>query len=186
MASARGACTAYTFNNSLLCFPVGWLAKCACLVDSLELQLSPSVFGCTTCPSTSQQSATELTYAAALQKAAAAGPDGLRIRSCKLAGVGLESAAILQALPGSTLTSLELHLRVPRDEAASGAHALMGRLSKVLPSLQQLHELRLRGCSFDGAVSYAPVLCGFGALTNLTSLSLPEVGDTQGMYLSCS
>uniref|UniRef100_A0A383VEZ7 Uncharacterized protein n=1 Tax=Tetradesmus obliquus TaxID=3088 RepID=A0A383VEZ7_TETOB len=93
-----------------------WLTKYGHLAGSLELQLLPkdgkrSQQDCA--PGVSQRTFTELAIAAALGKAAAAGSNsgsshGLCIRSCKLSDAGLDSAAILQALPGSTLTSLDL------------------------------------------------------------------------------
>jgi hypothetical protein len=128
--------------------------------------------------SASKRSTTELAIAEALQKAAAGSSSsgGLCIRSCRLAGAGLNSAAILQALPGSCLTSLRLDMRTP-VAAASDIHALMGRLAGVLPSLQQLQELHFFDCFYcNHKVAYNAVISGFGALTNLTSLTLPEVG----------
>uniref|UniRef100_A0A383VCM0 Uncharacterized protein n=1 Tax=Tetradesmus obliquus TaxID=3088 RepID=A0A383VCM0_TETOB len=54
----------------------------------------------------------------------------------------------------------------------------MGRLSTVLPSLQQLRQLQLKDSSFcEHEVTCDAVLSGLGALTNLTHLVLPEVAD---------
>ncbi|WIA40003.1 hypothetical protein OEZ86_013429 [Tetradesmus obliquus] len=116
----------------------GWLAKYGRLAGSLELQLLPegafSNRGDTA--STSQRSATELAIAAALESAAAgsssssssSSPGGLCLRSCKLSGAGLDCATILQALPGSSLTSLDLQLKLPDDADDDDIRALIGRI----------------------------------------------------------
>ncbi|WIA19719.1 hypothetical protein OEZ85_005645 [Tetradesmus obliquus] len=154
-----------------------WLTKYGHLAGSLELQLLPkdgksSQQDCA--PGVSQRTFTELAIAAALGKAAAAGSNsgsshGLCIRSCKLSDAGLDSAAILQALPGSTLTSLDLDLAISAKEEAT---ALMDRLSTVLPSLQQLRQLQLE-C--DHEITCDAALSGFGTLTSLTCLVLHYV-----------
>jgi hypothetical protein len=107
-----------------------------------------------------QRSEAELAIAAALQAAAAAAGagagaagaavgrlGGLRISSCKLTGAGRDSAAILQALPGSTLTSLDSGLKVPYSSPSllplEEAAATWGGIGSALPRLQQLRELRL-------------------------------------------
>jgi hypothetical protein len=134
-------------------------------------------------PGSSHRLSIELAIAAALEKAAAAG--GMCIRSCKLAGASFDSTAVLQALPGSTLTSLDLDLQTPEKATASETQALMGRLSTVLPSLQQLQRLRLHDATFyDHDITWDAVLSGFSALTNLTHVNLPEVGSKQ--CSSCS
>lgn len=164
-----------------MCFPAEWLTKYGHLAGSLELQLLPkdgksSQQDCT--PGVSQRIFTELAIAAALGKAAAAGSNsgsshGLCIRSCKLSDAGLDSAAILQALPGSTLTSLDLDLAISAKEEAT---ALMDRLSTVLPSLQQLRQLQLEDYDFhDHEITCDAALSGFGTLTSLTRLVLHYV-----------
>ncbi|WIA40002.1 hypothetical protein OEZ86_013428 [Tetradesmus obliquus] len=158
-----------------------WLTKYGHLAGSLELQLLPkdgksSQQDCA--PGVSQRTLTELAIAAALGKAAAAGSNsgsshGLCIRSCKLSDAGLDSAAILQALPGSTLTSLDLDLAISSKEEAT---ALMDRLSTVLPSLQQLRQLQLEDYDFhDHEITCDAALSGFGTLTSLTRLVLHYV-----------
>jgi hypothetical protein len=148
----------------------------------LELQLvGDDVIDEHEVPSSSERSAAELAIAAALEKATAAGSSSgsssLCIRSCKLKGAGLDSTAILQALPGSSLTSLRLDLQMPHKADASDIHALMDRLATVLPSLQQLQQLTVYDIAFwTHELAYDRMLSGFSALTNLTSLTLPEVG----------
>jgi hypothetical protein len=129
--------------------------------------------------------------AAALEKAATAAAGGLHIRSCKLAGASLDIPAVLQALPASSLTSLVLEMRIPEAAAASDIHALINRLSTVLPSLQQLQQLYLHDPGFfDRSINYSPVLSGFGALTNLQHLVLPQVtkclGCSRVVEVTCS
>jgi hypothetical protein len=136
-------------------------------------------------PSASQRSAIELAIAAALEKAAVAAAGGLHIRSCKLSGASLDITAVLQALPASSLTSLDLSLHLNQVAADSDIHALMGRLSTALPSLHQLQKLHLLDDSFyDHYIAVGPVLSGFGALTNLECLVLSQVTGMQ--RLSCS
>jgi hypothetical protein len=164
-----------------MCFLAGWLAKCGCLIDSLELQLTPK--GATWNneePFASQRSA-ELVVAAALKKAAAAAArsssaGNLHIRSCKLVEAGFDCTAVLQALPGNTLINLDLELRFADDAHAADIHGVMYRLGKVLPSLQQLQQLQLKDVSlYQHEVACDTVLTGFHALTHLTRLVLPEV-----------
>jgi hypothetical protein len=166
----------------------GWLAKCGPLVSSLELQLIPKGVCWRDLPIASQRSQAELAIAAALETAAAAAAGGLRICSCKLAHAGLDIGAVLQALPASSLTSLDVELDlvpcIHENGAAAEIQALMTELSTVLPSLQQLLQLRLQYFDFDDrGAAFAPVVSGFGALTNLTHLELSMVSDMQ--CLSC-
>jgi hypothetical protein len=169
-------------NGTTPCPPAGWLAKCGSLAETLELQLLPkgADWKCNTL-SASQRSATKLAVAAALEKAAAAagsnsGFGGLRIQSCKLEAAGAECAAILQALPASTLTNLDLDLYFWKGTDAASICATMDRLAAVLPSLQQLQQLKLQYFTHhQHNIYFDRVLSGFGALTNLTQLDLLEV-----------
>jgi hypothetical protein len=170
---------------STLCYPAGWLAKCGCLAESLELQFIVKDAGreqAALCASQKEwRSTIELAVAAALEKAAAAAASnstgGLRIQSCKLLQAGTDCTAILQALPGSTLTSLHMDMGFCcKDVDAEEVEAMMGRLAAVLPSLHQLRQLHLDDMTyFEHEVSYDAVPAGFGALTNLTQLLLPMV-----------
>jgi hypothetical protein len=138
-----------------------WLAKYGILAGSLELQLTPTQAQ-KQLLSPSQQLSTELAVVAALQKAAAAGSNGqgaLCIRACRLAGFNLNTTAVLQALPSSTLSSLDLDLHVHSGAAAADIYALWGRLATVLPLFQQLQQLRLRNVSFHNPV-VSPMLQG--------------------------
>jgi hypothetical protein len=131
------------------------------------------------------RSTIELAIAAALETAAAAAAaaagsnstGGLRIQSCKLSQAGTDCTAILQALPGSTLTSLHIDMGFCcKDVDAEDVQAMMDRLAAVLPSLHQLRQLHLDDMTyFEHEVSYDAVPAGFGALTNLTQLLLPMV-----------
>jgi hypothetical protein len=138
---------------------------------------------------TSQQSAAELAIAAAIGEAAvpaegsssssssSSSKGGLCICHCKLAVAGLNSTAILQALPGSCLTSLEMDMNVS-DYTDPEIYATIDRLAVVLPSLQQLRELHLNdNYHFSHMVPYDAVLSGLGALTSLTGLTLPDVSS---------
>ncbi|KAF6263781.1 hypothetical protein COO60DRAFT_1698633 [Scenedesmus sp. NREL 46B-D3] len=138
---------------------------------TLELDLLPTSRSLDSSLHLSKRTAAEQAIAAALQTASAAGTaagsgaSGLLIPSCKLTDVGLGSADILQALPGSTLTILELKIDLPADAPADAAQALTVKLGTALQRLQQLQTLGFA----------APSLTRFAALTNLTRIELLDV-----------
>jgi hypothetical protein len=120
--------------------------------------------------------------AVALQETAAGSRSrSLHITSCKLTAADPYSTAILRALPASKLTSLEFEISVPGDPPAPDVlfkmskHPNMLLLGLAFKKLQQLRQLNLSvDHSLDDiGVGYA--LRHMSALTNLTSLNLPEV-----------
>jgi hypothetical protein len=156
----------------------GWLAKCGCLVSTLELKMLPKPSKYALSSRLSERTAAEQAIATALQAASAAGAatdsgaSGLIMRSCKLSNVGLGSAAILQALPGSTLTSLEFNINLADATPANAVRALSAELGTALQRLQQLQMLSLSSCgSNERDLGFDLPLRGFGDLTNLTAWS---------------
>ncbi|KAF6263782.1 hypothetical protein COO60DRAFT_343418 [Scenedesmus sp. NREL 46B-D3] len=101
-----------------------------------------------------QQAAAEQAIAAALREAAAqaaaaaaaAAPElgaGLHITSCKMECGQPESANILQALPGSTLTSLTYSIKFPEGMPAEVVGASIDRVGQALAGLHQLRQMDL-------------------------------------------
>jgi hypothetical protein len=172
--------------------PAGWLAKNVRLASALELHLLPESSQCMQDPdlyNTLRESA-EQAIAAALEAAAAAvasgdaaagtaasssSAAGWSISSCKIAAGSFGCMGILQAIPASSLTSLDVDLCV--DNAAAQQILLwLDRLAAVLTSQQRLQELYLRDsrfCNYD--VGFESMLRGTASLTQLTKLQLPQV-----------
>jgi hypothetical protein len=92
------------------------------------------------------QKSAEVAVAAALRTAAAGSRSGsLHITSCKMIQAGPDSAAILQAIPASKLTSLEVNYDFwkPRGTPEEMLLSDMLVLGQTIQSLQQLRQLRL-------------------------------------------
>jgi hypothetical protein len=158
-----------------------WLANHAHLLNSLELVLADSnKHDAATNLSPKQHAAAKLAIAAGLQEAAAPAcgqAGGLHITSCKIECGQAMSAAILQTLPGSTLTSLHYDICIPDYAEREDITAVLRRVGQVLAGLQQLRQLDLQSC-FDRCedLCIGPSLPGFSALTQLTRLRLSQVG----------
>jgi hypothetical protein len=118
----------------------------------------------------------QLAIAAALHAAAAAAasqPHGLHISSCKLIGAGPDSTAILQALPGSTLTSLDYNTTEPGE--GQGTLALAKKVEEAMAATQQLRQLCISSCGTWVEVVFNAALQHIIGLTNLTSLTMPTL-----------
>jgi hypothetical protein len=123
-----------------------------------------------------ERAAAETAVAAALHEVAASSRSGsLHITSCKLTAAGPDSADILQALPASKLTSLEFEICIPDDTLIAAKLLDMALLGRAFSSMQQLRQLKLSDDFCMGDVGVALALRRMSALTNLTSLTVPEV-----------
>jgi hypothetical protein len=158
-----------------------WLTKHGHLLSRLDLCMRQGSFNYPTQHHHQHVAAAELGIAASLRAAAAGNhPHNLQISSCKLSGAGPDSAAILQALPGSTLTSLEYHTALPW----LSNEALADDFGRALAGLQQLRQLNMS--SRDTWHMFGATLRGFGtALTSLTRLSMPLVSNQFGQLVIC-
>jgi hypothetical protein len=165
--------------------PSAWLSKHARLLNQSELTIrDPEDYDPDDDDSTlsrGQLAAAEQAIAAALQQAAEnAAPGqshGLYITSCEIASGGVDSAAILQALPGNTLTSLVYRAALPMMQQAEVTAAL-SRIGQALEGLQQLQilELHSRFDCYEEDVCCGPALFGSSAMSQLTRVELGQVG----------
>lgn len=154
-----------------------WVAKNSPLLASIELQTNHAD-SYKACLDPAIRPAAFATLGSALQQAAAL-PQGLHLRSCKLADVNWDCTAFLQQLPVNSLTSLELHLSL---NSCYDWDACVLRLAGVMAVLQQLRKLVLQVADKwaedeFGRETYLervdPLLQPLSGLTSLTSL---EVG----------
>jgi hypothetical protein len=144
-----------------------WLAKRGHLLKELQLDFGRHP---------SDRAAAEAAVAAALQAAAAGSRTGsLHITSCKLKAAGPGSAAILQALPAGKLTSLEVIISMPGKTPADILFSNMLSLGQAFMPLQQLRQVKLSEDYRGADIRVGPALRHMSALTNLTSLTMPEV-----------
>jgi hypothetical protein len=148
-----------------------WLAKHGHLLNRLQLNFGDD---------DTDHAAEETAVAAALQEAAAGSRSGsLHITSCKLEAAWFASTAILQALPASKVTSLEFGIRIPSVTSESTYFRRMRVLGQAFSRLQQLRQLNLSLESSHAEPGVGRVLRHMSALTNLTSLTVPEVRNTR-------
>jgi hypothetical protein len=156
------------FVVSISCCAAAWLVKRGHLLNELQLDVAQM---------RSDRAAAEIAVAAALQAAAAGSRTGsLHITSCSLFEAGPDSTAILQALPASKLTSLAFNFSVPYDNPAENTFVSMVVLGHALSSMQQLRQLKLSDNNCMDGIDMGLALQSMSALTNLTSLTLQEVG----------
>jgi hypothetical protein len=159
-----------------------WIAKHGLLLGSFEMDMRHP----TSVISGLDEAGRAAAFAAlgnALRLAAAT-PQGLRLRSCKLEDADWDCARILQQLPGHTLTSLDLQLDLTGPHDADECVRRLAGVRAALPQLQQLRKLALKvdcfhsRCNNDDHLKYVdPLLLQPGVqpllgLTNLTSLML--------------
>jgi hypothetical protein len=119
-----------------------WVAKYGPLLSSFELDMN--YFGPSKpCLDPRNRAAACAAFGSALQQAAAT-PQGLHLRSCKLKNVTWHcSASILQQLTVNSLTSLELQLKPVTSRNQNGCMKQLAGLLGVLPQLQQPRKLSL-------------------------------------------
>jgi hypothetical protein len=164
--------------------PAAWLSKHARLLNQLDLTITdPEDYDPDDDDSTlsyEQLAAAEQAIAAALQQAASnAAPGqsrGVYVASCEIAYGGTDSAAILQALPGNTLTSLVYRVALPMMQQADVTAAL-SRIGEALAGLQQLQKLELHSrfdCNQED-VCCGPALFGCSGMSQLTRVELGQV-----------
>lgn len=187
--AAREAALAHC-SVPLLCSPATleqaehiaeWVTKYGSALDSFEWK--PRMDGlCKPSLDLATRAAAFAALAAALQQAAAS-PQGLRLRSCKLASVSWDCDVILQQLPVNSLTSLDVSFRFPYIEGDQAAcERQLAGVMAALPQMQQLRNLVIDVHGSGWLEHVDPLMKPLSSLTNLTRLevgSLWSLGELQ-------
>lgn len=128
----------------------------------------------------------ELTLLQQLTRAALYQHAGLRIHSCNLSGITVPNGvSILEQLPPSRVTSLDIHLR----DYSDGDAALIDRVNSALGRLTALRDLSMstgQGMDDFGMNTTEWYVTGLSSLTNLTSIALENIGNSAGEHLPVS